>query len=140
MKRKFAGLLLVVSTLFAFTGCGGGGGDSASSNEYQDLHLVMTVNGTNIATDTKTALHFAEEVEKESGGKIKIDVFPNDQLAGGNMTKGVEMVADGAVDLAAYATVVLGTLDQRLVVAGIPWTFDNYQQARKVIDSTGGAL
>lgn len=138
MLRK----ILVIATLLlcslGLTGCGGSSESERAEGEYQKVKLIMTVNGTNIATDTKTALKFAELVSEASNGNVVIDVFPNDQLAGGNATKGIEMIADGAVDLAAYASCTMSVLDEHLLVGTIPWVFDNYQQARQVLDSTGG--
>lgn len=134
-------LMLAVISIFALamSGCG----ENAQQGErkegdYQKIKLVMSVNGTNIATDTKVAMKFAELMEQESGGNITIDVFPNDQLAGGNGSKGIEMIADGAVDLAAYAAGVMAVMDEHLLIATIPWTFNNYQEAREIIDTTGG--
>lgn len=138
MLRK----ILVIATLLlcslGLTGCGGSSESERGEGEYQKVKLIMTVNGTNIATDTKTALKFAELVSEASNGNVVIDVFPNDQLAGGNATKGIEMIADGAVDLAAYASCTMSVLDEHLLVGTIPWVFDNYQQARAVLDTTGG--
>ena len=138
MLRK----ILVIATLLlcslGLTGCGGSSESERAEVEYQKVKLIMTVNGTNIATDTKTALKFAELVSEASNGNVVIDVFPNDQLAGGNATKGIEMIADGAVDLAAYASCTMSVLDEHLLVGTIPWVFDNYQQARAVLDTTGG--
>lgn len=108
-------------------------GDSA----YQKVELVMAVNGTDIQIDAKVADKFAELVAEESDGNVTISVFPNDQLASGNATKGIEMIAGGGVDLAAYATCVLAVIDQQLAVATIPWIFDDYQEARTVIDESG---
>jgi len=136
-KRCLTAMMLVCMA-FASVGCGGNAAEVSKDGEYQKIKLVMTVNGTNIATDTKVAMHFAELVDQESKGNIKIDVFPNDQLAGGNATKGIEMIADGAVDLAAYASSTMSVLDERLLVGTIPWAFNNYQDARRIIDSTGG--
>ena len=138
MLRK----ILVIATLLlcslGLTGCGGSSESERAEGEYQKVKLIMTVNGTNIATDTKTALKFAELVSEASNGNVVIDVFPNDLLAGGNATKGIEMIADGAVDLAAYASCTMSVLDEHLLVGTIPWVFDNYQQARAVLDTTGG--
>lgn len=78
-----------------------------------------------------------ELVEEASGGVITVDVFPNDQLAGGNASKGIEMISDGSVDMAAYATSVLSALDERVSIGTVPWLFDSYAEAREVIDSTG---
>ena len=110
----------------------------SSGTAYEKLDLALTVNGTDIATDTKVAQRFAKMVEEASGGNIKVSVFTNDQLAGGNATKGIEMVAVGAVDLAAYASSTMSVLDERLLIATIPWAFDSYQNARAVIDGAGG--
>ena len=129
----------LLGMLMGAAGCGDDTGAASSGDGYQKIKLVMTVNGTNIATDTKTALHFAELVKEASGGNVLIDVFPNDQLAGGNATKGIEMIADGAVDLAAYASSTMSVLDEHLLVGTIPWAFNNYQDARQVLDTSGGA-
>lgn len=48
------------------------------------------------------------------------------------------MIAVGGVDLAAYATSVMSVLDGQMSIATIPWSFDNYTEARTVIDETGG--
>ena len=78
-------------------------------------------------------------MEERSGGNVVIDVFSNDTLAGGNSTKGVEYIAVGGSDLGAYATCVLANLEPKMSVATLPWSFTSYQQARQVIDTTGGA-
>lgn len=68
----------------------------------------MAVNGTDTQIDSKVANKFADLVSEASNGNVTISVYPNDQLASGNATKGIEMLAVGAVDLAAYATSVMG--------------------------------
>ncbi len=135
-KKIFA--LLMICSLVLMTGCGTEEQVERKEGEYQKIKLVMTCNGTNIATDSKTCQKFADLVSEASGGNVTIDVFANDQLAGGNMSKGVEMIADGAVYLAAYASGVLAVLDEKLLICTVPWTFNNYQEARRIIDDTGG--
>ena len=141
MKKKMAGLILAaVLASVLLSGCGSGTEQTSteSDDSYQEIELVMAVNGTDIQIDTKVAKKFAELVEEESGGRVTVAVFPNDQLAGGNSTKGIEMIAVGGADLAAYATSVMSVLDGQMSIATIPWSFDNYTEARTVIDETGG--
>ena len=140
MKKKLITILCMTS-IFAMvvTGCAKATETSAEGNsEYKKMELAMTVNGTDIQIDTKVANKFAELVSEASDGNITISVFPNDQLAGGNATKGIEMISEGSVDLAAYASSVTSVLDENLLVGTIPWTFTSYEEARKVIDETGG--
>ena len=136
--RKLIPIIALVLALALLCGCGSSGGTDSGSSEYQKIDLVMAVNGTDTQIDSRVARYFADMVEEKSGGNITVDVFPNDQLAGGNATKGIEMIAQGSVDLAAYATCTLAVIDSQLPVATIPWSFDSYQDARKVIDETGG--
>ena len=130
----FAVCLLTVS----LSGCGGGG-TSAADSEYQSVNLAMAVNGTDTQIDSLVANYFADLVMERSGGAVVVDVFPNDTLAGGNATKGIEYIAVGGSDLGAYATSVLANIEPRMSVSTIPWSFTSYEQARKVIDTTGGA-
>ena len=138
MKCKRVALLTALVLLVMLLCACGGANSTAAEGEYQRIDLVMAVNGTDTQIDTRVAKYFAGLVEERSGGNVTVDVFPNDQLAGGNATMGIEMIAQGSVDLAAYATCTLAVIDSQLPVATIPWSFDGYQQAREVIDSTGG--
>lgn len=141
MKAKVLSVLLAaVLASGGLAGCGSSDKAETSASgdsEYQKVELVMAVNGTDIQIDAKVADKFAELVSEASDGNVTISVFPNDQLASGNATKGIEMIAGGGVDLAAYATCVLAVVDQQLSVATIPWVFDNYQEARQIIDESG---
>ena len=132
-------IIAMILSLFLLTACGTAGGGETGNSEYQKIDLVMSVNGTDTQIDSRVARYFADLVKERSGGSVTVDVFPNDQLAGGSATKGIEMIAQGSVDLAAYATCTLAVIDSQLPVATIPWSFDSYTEAREVIDSTGGA-
>lgn len=103
------------------------------------MRLALTINGTEQGIDTLTARKFAELVAKESGGNVEVEVYPNDELWGGSTNEAVRMISEGAVDLAGYVSGTLSLLDPRLEVATIPWSFTSYQEARRVIDTSGAA-
>ncbi len=119
------------------TGCGASSESGTTGSDYPQLNLSLAVNGTDTQIDTQVGLYLADLVSERSGGNIIIDVFPNDTLAGGNATKGIEYVCAGSTDLAAYATSTLAAIEPKINVATMPWTFTSYQQATEVIDSTG---
>ena len=139
--KKILALVLALCMIAALAACGSSNSGSApassSGSDFNKINLTMTVNGTDTQIDTKVGQKFAELVDEATGGAVKIDVFPNDQLAGGNAAKGMEMLADGSVDIAAYATVTMGALDERLTIGITPWIFDDYTDARNTIDATG---
>ncbi|MBR4392603.1 MAG: TRAP transporter substrate-binding protein DctP, partial [Oscillospiraceae bacterium] len=136
--KKIVAIVLAICMIAVLAACGGSGSTASSGgSEFNKINLTMTVNGTDTQIDTKVGQKFAELVDEATGGAVKIDVFPNDQLAGGNAAKGMEMLADGSVDIAAYATVTMGALDERLTIGITPWIFDDYTDARSTIDATG---
>ena len=135
--RLGAALLACLLLASVLSGCSGGG-TAAGDSEYEPVNLAMAVNGTDNQIDSLVANHFSELVMERSGGAVVVDVFPNDTLAGGNATKGIEYIAVGGSELGAYATSVLSNLEPKMSVATIPWSFTSYAQAREIIDTTGG--
>lgn len=113
-------------------------GPQQNAEQYEKVRLVMTGNGTEQGIETLTARHFAKLVSEASGGNVQIEFYPNDELTGGNTNEAVRSLYEGAVDLGGYVSGTMSLLDPRLEVATIPWTFSSYQEARKVIDETGG--
>ena len=135
--------LATILMLLVAVGCGNvrqknATGAKHGSEKYQKVRLVLTTSGTATGIDTLVANRIAETVREASNGAIVIEVYDNDRLAGGNTTQGVQMIADGSVDIAVYASGTLSKLDRRMAIAALPWTFADYQTARRVIDETGG--
>ena len=139
MDFKFLATVVLLLTVIFFGGCGNSIDESPkSSSDYQKVRLVMTANGTDTGIETLTAKRFAKLVEEESGGNVTIEFYPNDELTGGNTNEAVKSLTEGTVDLGAYVSGTMSLLDPRLEVATIPWSFSSYQEARKIIDETGG--
>lgn len=134
MRRKKEKVICVVlASMLFLVGCSEKTNPEGGSEDgYQVIELTMAVNGTDNQIDARVGDYFAQLVEERSGGNVTVAVFPNDQLANGNASRGIEMIASGSVDLAAYATCTLAVVDEKLPVATIPWIFDDYAQAREI--------
>ena len=139
MQRYLVSVFLILTMLIFFSGCGKENVEpEKKESEYQKVRLVMTANGTDIGIETLTSRYFAKLVEEASGGNVQIEFYPNDEMTGGNTNEAVRSITEGAVDLGAYVSGTMSMLDPRLEVATIPWSFSSYQEARKVIDESGG--
>ena len=139
MRRWLTAVFLSLAILFLLSGCNGQREQTPeTSEEYEKVRLVMTANGTAAGIETLTIRHFSELVAQASGGNVYIEFYPNDELTGGNTNEAVRAVSEGAVDMGAYVSGTMSLLDPRLEVATIPWSFSSYQEARRVIDETGG--
>lgn len=139
MRRWFVSAWLLTILAVCLSGCGENHRKiEKSDGDYQKVRLVMTANGTDIGIEVLTAKHFAKLVEDASGGNVHIEFYANDELTGGNTNEAVRSLTEGSVDLGAYVSGTMSMLDPRLEVATIPWSFSSYQEARRVIDTTGG--
>ena len=139
MRRCLTAVLLFLAMLFILSGCGEQPEESfKNADEYEKVRLVMTANGTDMGIETLTARKFSALVKEASGGNVQIEFYPNDELTGGNTNEAVRSLTEGSVDMGAYVSGTMSLLDPRLEVATIPWSFSSYQEARKVIDETGG--
>jgi C4-dicarboxylate transporter DctM subunit len=139
MRYRLAAVFLLMAIMLVFSGCGEERTKTVKIAEpYEKVRLIMTANGTDIGIETLTARRFAALVAEASGGNVYIEFYPNDELTGGNTNEAVKTLTEGAVDLGAYVSGTMSLLDPRLEIATIPWSFSSYQEARKVIDQTGG--
>lgn len=141
MKKILAGILLLAllaAGLILWDRAGGTETEETAENDYDTIVLRVSCNGTDLANDTKTARLFGEKISERSGGKITVLVYPNDQLSGGNMSKGVEMLCNGTVDIDIHSTSVISSLDNSLMVSTLPWLFSDYQAAEDAFYEAGG--
>ncbi len=114
------------------------GVSAAADNPYDEVSLRLSCNGTDLANDTGAARIFAKLVEEKSDGNVTVKVFPNDMLASGNMSKGLEFLCDGTVDLDIHSTSIIANLDNRMMVSTLPWALKDYQAAEDAFFGKGG--
>ncbi|MDR1741983.1 MAG: DctP family TRAP transporter solute-binding subunit [Synergistaceae bacterium] len=69
------------------------------------------------------AKEFKRLVEEKTGGKYLISIFPNEQLSGGDLVKGVEMLFTGVTDVDIHSVINMTGFEPRLTVVTMPWLF-----------------
>lgn len=82
------------------------------------------------------SLKFAELLDKKSGGKIKLQVFPNGQV--GQNREMLESLQSGALDMALPALPALGGFTTATKVFDLFYLFDDRKQAEKILDGPVG--
>src|SRR5699024_8164572 len=66
------------------------------------------------------------------------DVYPNEQLAGGDSGKTVELLSKGKIDLTFNSTIIYSILDERFGVASAPFLFKDLDEVDEVFNGEGG--
>lgn len=80
--------------------------------------------------------YFAKPVEKLSGGKIKVEMYPNAQLGGDReLCEGVQM---GTIQLAIPSTSVLAGFEKRIQALDLPYMFTTREAAFEAVDGELG--
>lgn len=82
------------------------------------------------------ATTFKDYVEKESAGRIKVDIFPGGALGGEREI--VESMQLGTVDMAMTGTSIMGNFVPEVLLYDVPFLFKDTRQARAVLDGQIG--
>jgi tripartite ATP-independent transporter DctP family solute receptor len=80
----------------------------------------------------------AERIKAASGGRLEIQVFPNNQL--GSDTDMLSQLRSGAIDLFTLSGLILATLVPVASINGIGFAFNDYATVWKAMDGKLGAL
>lgn len=81
---------------------------------------------------TRSANHLAEEIARESDGRISLAVFPSGQL--GNEAQMLQQLQSGALDLAFLTVGELSNRDESFGILTAPWLVDSGEQAAKLLE------
>ena len=89
--------------------------------------------------DAIAANYFIDAVNKASNGNIEIALYPSSQLAGGDMSKAIELLMQGgSYELAILSGAVLSNVNEKFLTHTLPFTFDSYEVVGEYLDGTGG--
>lgn len=128
MKKTIIVLLTLVMTFGVglLTGCGGSDSDSSDKDKKTEAQeLKMSVTPSENSVWMVAANTFKEEVEKNTDGRYKIHIYPNEQLSSGDMAKGIEQLFSGQTELDIHSVMLMGTVDEKFTILTMPWLFEN---------------
>jgi tripartite ATP-independent transporter DctP family solute receptor len=149
MFKKLAKIISVMVILVLVIGTASGcGRPSSKNNTTPDANNNTNTNTTEkivmkFSHDQptsspfhKSAEKFKEIVEKNSNGKIEVQIYPSQQLGSAReMIEGMQM---GTVEMAWLPTAKFGGFDQRLTLVDVPYVFSSEDAMWKALDGEFG--
>lgn len=84
----------------------------------------------------KAMVYMAERVKEKSGGKLQIDIYPNQQL--GSERECLELLQIGSLGMTKVSTGVIENFAPELKVFGLPFLFKDREQRFKVLEGEIG--
>jgi C4-dicarboxylate transporter DctM subunit len=131
---KYALALALASTL-GLAACGGGSDGAAADGESYSWDFTITTGNTSTWFDG--AELFAEQVEEKSDGRMKVNIFPNEQLSGGDTVASLEQLMNGEKELSFHSTIIYASIDPQFGAVNAPFLYSDLEQARGVLEETG---
>lgn len=111
---------------------GDNGEDDQEVFTIRIAHLVPEEQSTHIA-----AVTFKEKLEKESNGRLKVEIYPNGSLFGSDR-EAIEAVQLGNVEMTIPAVAPLASFNKKFMVFDLPFIFDDNEAAYKALDGELG--
>lgn len=111
-----AAVALTVTT--ALTGCGGGATAGAPTTTIR-----LGVGDPAASSVGVTAKHFADKVAEVSGGKVKVETYPDGTLFGGDQNAAVNLLGNGTLDSTIISTSVYASFEPRMNAISLPYLF-----------------
>ncbi|WP_372593067.1 TRAP transporter substrate-binding protein [Actinotalea sp.] len=121
---------LAGSAALVLAGCSGS--DSADSGSGESRTLRLAINQTEDYPSTIALNSFGERLDAATDGRWAIDVYANEQL--GAQAEALQLVSDGAVDLAIVAGPQLENLNKDFVVFNLPGVFESDEHEMAVVN------
>jgi tripartite ATP-independent transporter DctP family solute receptor len=131
MTKKLIALLLALAMVFTMAACGGG--EEAGESEYASMTIKIGGTVPEEHPLTMGLYKFKEIVEAESGGAMKVEVFPNGQLGTGREL--VEAIQLGNVDMAECTLSAYSSFTDEFTMLSLPFLFKNRESAYAFMDS-----
>ncbi|PIE54491.1 MAG: C4-dicarboxylate ABC transporter substrate-binding protein [Dethiosulfovibrio peptidovorans] len=108
----------------------------ASFNKRLKFGVAVSKN----STWYQGAKKFAELINERTEGRFVVDIFPSDQLAAGNIIKGLELLRMGVTDIDMRSTIIYTTVDPKFTVPLMPWILPSYEKADEAMGGKGGEM
>lgn len=129
--RNFTFIILMM--VLISSACGRPNIDEESGQKtIRIAHLVNPTQSSHMMAEA-----FKEEVEEESGGQLKVEIYPSGSLFPSDR-EAIEAVQLGNVEMTIPALASLSGFDQNFMILDLPYLFEDEAEAYSVLDGPFG--
>ncbi|KGF35888.1 hypothetical protein HMPREF2134_03415 [Peptoniphilus lacrimalis DNF00528] len=140
MFKKFSKISLLVILITFLVACGNSnqaGGNNKISGKNSDSKGVKTIRISHVLpedhpTNTTLVDYFKPIIEEKSGGKIKVEIYPNAQL--GSDRQAIESVINGSIEMSVPGGPVISGFYEPYMVYDLPFLFNSREAAYSAFD------
>ena len=120
--------LLITGIIFLFF---------ASCEQKESVRVIKLAHALDRTHSVHIAMEFmAETLEEKSGGKMRMDIYPSQQL--GTERECLELLQIGSLDMTKVSAAVMESYSDNYKIFGIPYLFRDTEHQYQVLDSEIG--
>jgi len=110
---------------------------ASSCGTQENRRVIRLAHGLDVTHSVhKGMVYMAEHVDSVSGGRLQIDIFPNQQL--GTERQCLELLQIGSLGMTKVSSAVLEGFSPKIKVFSLPYIFRDREHAYRVQDSPLG--
>lgn len=131
MKKTTTLLAALAVSALTLTACSSGteAPDSGSASEGESYNWDMTITVSEASAWWAGGEKFAELLDEKSDGRMKLNLFANEQLSGGDPAAGVEMLSNGDKAFSYNSPIIYSGIDPRFSAITAPFLYADYDEA-----------
>ncbi|MDD7885460.1 TRAP transporter substrate-binding protein [Flavivirga sp. 57AJ16] len=120
-------LIILISALLVLTSC----------NRLSDTRTIKLAHGLDVNHSVhKAMVKMGEDLAEISGGKMKIEIYPSQQL--GTERECIELLQIGSLDMTKVSVGVMENFAPRMKIFGLPFLFKGREHSFRVLDGPIG--
>lgn len=108
-----------------------------SCRSSDDVTVLKLAHGLDVSHPVHNGMvHMAEQLDELSGGSMRIDIYPSQQL--GTEREALELLQIGSIDMTKVSSSVLEGFDPIFTIFSVPFLFQSMEHAYQVWESPVG--
>ncbi len=109
------------------------------NDEWQDTTWNFDCSTGEASTWAQAGYYFNALMQQSTGGKVKVDVYPGEQLTNGDQVAGIQALMDGdTLQVSFHSNLIYANFDPRFNVVSLPYLFEDYDDIDAVMNGAGG--
>lgn len=145
MRKLLALGLASVLVLSLLSGCGKlsennstASSEAVTAGTSETVKLTLSTPDPDGSSITESAKEFAKKIEEKTNGTVKVTVYPNGSLYGGDPAAGIKQLSAGGLDILTLTSAVYSSFVPEFTIISIPYLFDDADQYRDFLNSDTG--
>jgi tripartite ATP-independent transporter DctP family solute receptor len=138
MALALTGVAGILLSGCAAAGDAGGDTSGEAGGGIEPTSIRLAIGDPTGSAVANAAEHFAEQASDLSDGAIKVEVFPDGTLFGGDQNAAVNLLGNGTLDSSIISTSVYASFEPRMNAISLPFLFEDMDQFSSYLEGEPG--